>query len=87
MGLRKGKEEVLLMVFEKLRSLLAQQLEISEDKITMDTHIVDDLGADSLDVVEHIMSLEDEYGIVITDEAVRELYTVREVVEFVEKLV
>lgn len=87
MGLRKGKEEVLLMVFEKLRSLLAQQLEISEDKITMDTHIVDDLGADSLDVVELIMSLEDEYGIVITDEAVRELYTVREVVEFVEKLI
>ena len=75
------------MVFEKLRALLAQQLEISEDKITMDTHIVDDLGADSLDVVELIMSLEDEYGIVITDEAVRELFTVREVVEFVEKLV
>ena len=75
------------MVFEKLRSLLAQQLEISEDKITMDTNIIDDLGADSLDVVELIMSLEDEYGIVITDEAVRELYTVREVVEFVEKLV
>lgn len=75
------------MVFEKLRSLLAQQLEISEDKITMDTNIVDDLGADSLDVVELIMSLEDEYGIVITDDSVRELYTVREVVEFVEKLV
>ena len=75
------------MVFEKLRSLLAQQLEINEDKITMDTNIIDDLGADSLDVVELIMSLEDEYGIVITDEAVRELYTVREVVEFVEKLV
>lgn len=75
------------MVFEKLRSLLAQQLEISEDKITMDTNIIDDLGADSLDVVELIMSLEDEYGIVITDEAVRELYTVREVVEFVEKLI
>ncbi len=75
------------MVFEKLREMLSQQLEISEDKITMDTNIIDDLGADSLDVVELIMSLEDEYGIVITDEAVRELYTVREVVEFVEKLI
>ena len=75
------------MVFEKLRTLLARQLEISEDRITMDTNIVDDLGADSLDVVELIMSLEDEYGIVITDDAVRELYTVREVVEFVEKLI
>lgn len=75
------------MVFEKVRELLASQLEVSEDEISMDTHIVDDLGADSLDVVELITSLEEEYGIVITDEAIRELFTVREVVEFIEKLV
>lgn len=75
------------MVFEKVRELLAEQLEVSEDEISMDTHIVDDLGADSLDVVELITSLEEEYGIVITDEAIRELYTVREVVEFIERLV
>ena len=75
------------MVFDKVRELLAEQMEVSEDEISMDTHIVDDLGADSLDVVELITSLEDEYGIVITDEAIRELYTVREVVEFIEKLV
>ncbi len=75
------------MVFEKVRELLAEQLEVSEDEISMDTHIVDDLGADSLDVVELITSLEEEYSIVITDEAIRELYTVREVVEFIEKLV
>lgn len=75
------------MVFEKVRELLSEQLEVSEDEISMDTHIVDDLGADSLDVVELITSLEEEYGIVITDEAIRELYTVREVVEFIEKLV
>ena len=74
------------MIFEKLRELLADQLEIDEEKITMDTHIVNDLGADSLDVVELLMSLEDEYDVTITDDAVRELYTVREVVEFVEKL-
>ena len=75
------------MVFEKLREMLAEQLEISADEITMDTNIVEDLGADSLDVVELIMSLEDEYDLVITDEAVRELHTIREVVEFIEKLV
>ena len=74
------------MIFEKLRELLCEQLEIDEDRITMDTHIVNDLGADSLDVVELLMSLEDEYDITITDDAVRELYTVREVVEFVEKM-
>ena len=74
------------MIYEKLCELLSEQLEIDRDKITMDTHIVNDLGADSLDVVELLMSLEDEYDITITDDAVRELYTVREVVEFVEKL-
>lgn len=75
------------MVFEKLREILASQLDISEDQITMDTNIMDDLGADSLDVVEMIMALEDEFNIVITDETVRELYTVREVTEFIEKLI
>ena len=74
------------MVYEKLCELLSDQLEIDKEKITMDTNIVDDLGADSLDVVELLMSLEDEYEITITDDAVRELFTVREVVEFVEKL-
>ena len=75
------------MVFEKVRELLSSQLEVSEDEISMDTNIGDDLGADSLDVVELITSLEEEYGILITDEAIRELYTVREVVEFIEKIV
>ena len=74
------------MIYEKLRELLSNQLEIDIEKITMDTHIVNDLGADSLDVVELLMSLEDEYEVTITDDAVRELFTVREVVEFVEKL-
>lgn len=75
------------MVFEKVRAILADQLEVSEDLITMDTNIMEDLGADSLDVVELIMCLEEEFGIVITDEGVGELTTVRQVVEFIEKLV
>ena len=73
------------MVFEKVRSLLANQLEIDEDRITMDTNIADDLGADSLDVVELVMSFEDNFGIVITDENAANLTTVRQVVEFLEK--
>lgn len=73
------------MIFEKVRALLAAQLEIDEAQITMDTNIADDLGADSLDVVELVMSIEDNFGIIITDENVANLTTVRQVVEFLEK--
>ena len=75
------------MVYEKLRAILADQLGIDADDIGMDTHIINDLGADSLDLVELIMALEDEFDLVITDETARELYTVREITEFIEKLV
>ena len=51
------------MVFEKVRSLLANQLEIDEDRITMDTNIADDLGADSVDLVELVMAMEEEFEI------------------------
>lgn len=73
------------MIFEKVRELLSKQFEVSEDQITMDTSIVDDLGADSLDVVELIMSLEEEFNIVVTEDAAVGITTVREVVEFLEK--
>ena len=74
------------MVYEKLRALLAEQLDISVDEITPDTNIIDDLGADSLDVVELLAALEDEYDLIITDDRVRELYTVKEVADFIETL-
>lgn len=75
------------MVYEKLREILAAQLDVDIEEIGMDTNIVNDLGADSLDLVEMMMTLEDEFNLVITDEAARELYTVREVTEFIEKLI
>jgi acyl carrier protein len=74
------------MVFDKVRELLSEQLEISAAEIGMDTDIMEDLGADSLDLVELMMSLEEEYGIVITDETAGDLHTVRQVVEFIERL-
>jgi acyl carrier protein len=74
------------MIFEKVVSELAQQFEMDPESITMDTNLVDDLGADSLDVVELIMSLEDSFGIAISDEDAAELYTVRRIVEYLEKL-
>ena len=75
------------MTFEKVRDLLASQLEISSDLINENTDIIDDLGADSLDLVELLTSLEDECGIVITDERANELRTVGQVVEFVDTLI
>ena len=74
------------MNFEQVRNALAQQFEVDPESITPDTNLIDDLGADSLDVVELIMSLEDLYGISITDEDAAQLYTVRRIVEYLDKL-
>ena len=72
-------------MFEQVRQLLAHQFEVDENTITMDTNIADDLGADSLDVVELVMSIEDAFGITIEDEKAAELTTVRQVVDYLEK--
>ncbi len=72
------------MVFDRVKSLMANQLNISQDKITMDANIVNDLGADSLDVVEMLMTLEEEYGIEVPDEIAVELKTVGSIVEYIE---
>ncbi len=74
------------MYFEKVRNALAQQFEMDPEAITPETNLIDDLGADSLDVVELIMSLEDEFGIAISDEDAAQLYTVGRIVDYLEKL-
>ncbi|MBQ5976608.1 MAG: acyl carrier protein [Oscillospiraceae bacterium] len=74
------------MYFEKVRDALAAQFELDPDKITMETNLIDDLGADSLDVVELIMNIEDEFGVSISDEEAANLFTVQRIVEFLEKL-
>ena len=74
------------MVYEKLKEVLAAQLNVDEDSIMPETNIMDDLGADSLDLVELISTLEDEFNIIITDDRIRELYTVKEIVDFLETL-
>lgn len=71
-------------IFEKVRTILAEQLELDESDITMETNILDDLEADSLDFVEMVTTIEDEFNLVITDEKVGDFKTVRQVVEFLK---
>lgn len=73
------------MVFEKVKKLLAEALNIEDtDKITLESNIVQDLGADSLDMVELLMSLEDNFGISVPDEVANDLVTVDAIVKYIE---
>ena len=72
------------MVFEKIRKILSEQLEIEEDDITLDSNIVEDLGADSLDLVDLVMSVEEEFEIEVPDEEIENIKTVGDVVNFIE---
>lgn len=73
------------MYFEKMKALLAERFDISEDSITEDTRIIEDLKADSLDVVDMLMELEDEYDISIPDDVAQEMKTVGDVAEYLEQ--
>jgi acyl carrier protein len=72
------------MVFEKVKEMLCEQLDVEEDKVTADSSIVDDLGADSLDVVDLVMSLEEEFDLEIPDEDVENMKTVGDMVKYIE---
>lgn len=72
------------MVFEKIKSILAEQFSVEEDTITPDTNIQEDLGADSLDVVDLIMSIEEEFDIEVPDSEVESIKTVGALVQYIE---
>lgn len=72
------------MVFEKVRSILSEQFDVGEDKITLGTSIIDDLGADSLDVVDLLMSIEDEFEVEVPDSDVEKIKTVENLVYYIE---
>ena len=73
------------MVFETIKTILSQQLEVNPDIITMDTNIADELGADSLDVVELLLAIEDEFDVEIPDEKIESLKTVGSVVDYIQE--
>ncbi|HHV27204.1 acyl carrier protein [Anaerosalibacter bizertensis] len=72
------------MIFDKLKVMISEQLDVEEDDITMDTSFQDDLNADSLDLVELIMSIEDEFELEVEDEEVENIQTVRDAVEYIQ---
>ena len=72
-------------MFEKVQAIIANELGIDKEKITLDSRLAEDLGADSLDAVELIMALEDEFGIEVDDEAATKIKKVSDIVEFLEK--
>ena len=74
-------------MFEKVREILVEQLGVSEDKVTLEANIVEDLEADSLSVMQIIMELEEEFGLQVEDEDVNSLRTVGEIVSYCEKKV
>ena len=73
------------MVLEKVKMILSNQFDVEEDSITLETNIADDLGADSLDVVDMLMSLEDEFDVEIPDEEIEKIRTVGELVAYIEE--
>lgn len=75
------------MTFEKITEILAEQLDADKDAMTVDTKIADDLGADSLDLVDLLMSVEDEFGIEIPDEDVENIQTIGDIVDYIDKKV
>ena len=72
------------MVFDKVKDILVTQLDLDEDAVTPDADIAEDLGADSLDVVELLMSIEDEFGVEIPEDEIGNIKTVNDLVKYIE---
>ena len=74
-----------MTTFEKLKEMIVERLNVEEKNVTLEANFKEDLGLDSLDVVEFIMELEDEFGVEISDEEAEKLVTVGDVVNFIEE--
>ena len=72
------------MVFDRVKQMISQQLDIDLERITEDTDIAEDLGADSLDLVELMMMAEEEFLLTIDEEAIKNLHTVGDIVRYIE---
>lgn len=74
-----------MATFDKVRDIVVDQLGVEADEVNIDSTFIDDLGADSLDIVELIMAFEEEFGIEIPDEASEKIKTVQDVVSYIDQ--
>jgi acyl carrier protein len=81
------KEEKDMAVAEKVKSIIAEQLGVKSEEVTDQASFIDDLGADSLDTVELVMALEEEFGIEIPDEDAEKMTTVGQAIKYLEEKV
>ena len=72
------------MVFDDVKEILAEQLDLNIDDIELNSNLTDDLGADSLDAIDIVMSVEDQYSIEVPDETIEAMKTVEDIVNFIE---
>lgn len=70
--------------FEKVKQLLVENLGVDESKITLESEIIKDLGADSLDLVEMFLSMEENFGVTISDEQTENIKTVKDIVDIID---
>jgi acyl carrier protein len=75
----------IVTTFDKVKQISVEQLGVEEDDVSMDSTFIDDLGADSLDIVELIMAFEEEFNIEIPDEIAEKMKAVKDAVEYIEK--
>lgn len=81
---KKIKKEEIMALEDKVKEIIAEQLEVNPEQVTPDASFTDDLGADSLDLVELVMAFEEEFGAEIPDEDAEKLKTVKDVIEYLK---
>ena len=73
------------MVFDKVKAILVDQLDVDENKVTMEASITDDLGADSLDIADIVMSIEEEFNVEVPDEQLQNIKVVGDIIKYIEE--
>ena len=75
-----------MTTFDKVKAIVVEQLGVDESEVTIDSTFIDDLGADSLDIVELVMAFEEEFNVEIPDDVAEQIKTVKDTVEYIDSI-